>query len=86
MRIYKGKIEARNEGISLYTFLRIFSRKINILKKTKLGSRELNKIDDMNAKIIAVQFNQCFEIYYKNAEKMKKKIKVLRIFLYLNML
>ena len=38
MKVYKGKIEARSEGIiSLYTFLRISPRKINILKKTKLG-------------------------------------------------
>ena len=36
MRVYRGKIKARSEGISLYTFLRISSRKINILKKTKL--------------------------------------------------
>ena len=50
MRVYKGKIEARNEGIPLNTFFRISTRKINILKKTKLDSRELNKIDDMNVK------------------------------------
>ena len=30
MRVYKGKIEARNESISLYTFLRISPPKINI--------------------------------------------------------
>ena len=35
MRVYRGKIEARNEGISFYTFLRISPRKINILKNTK---------------------------------------------------
>ena len=34
MRVYKGKIEARNKGIPLYTFLRISPRKINILRKT----------------------------------------------------
>ena len=45
----KGKIEARNEGIFLYTFLRKISpRKINILKKTELSLRELNEVDDIN--------------------------------------
>ena len=63
MRVYKGKIEARNGGIPLYTFLRISPRKINILKKTKLGSRELNEIDDINVKKYAPQFNEYFEIY-----------------------
>ena len=48
MRVYKGKMEARNESISLYTFLRISPRKINIFKKTKLDPRELNELDDMN--------------------------------------
>ena len=50
MRVYRGKIEARSEGISFYTFLRIFPRKINILKKLKLDPRELNEVDDMNVK------------------------------------
>ena len=50
MRVYKEKIEARSEGISLYTFLRISPRKINILKKTKLGPIELNKLNDKNVK------------------------------------
>ena len=50
MRIYKGKIEARSEGIPLYTFLRISPRKINIFKKTKMDPRELNKVDEMNIK------------------------------------
>ena len=50
MRVYKGKIEAKNETISLYTFLRISPLKINNLKKTKLGPRELNEMGDMNVK------------------------------------
>ena len=50
MRVYREKIKAKNEGIPLYTFLRISPRKINILKETKLGSRELNVVDDMNVK------------------------------------
>ena len=50
----QGKMEARNEGIFLYTFLRISSRKINILKKTKLGPKELNEVDDMIVKKKAV--------------------------------
>ena len=50
MRVHKGKIQARNESISLYTFLRISPRKIIILKKTKLNPRELNELDGMNVK------------------------------------
>ena len=50
MRVYKGKIEARNGGIPLYTFLRISPRKINILKKTNLDPRELNQVDEINVK------------------------------------
>ena len=50
MRVYKGKMEARNESIFLYTFLRISPRKINILKNPKLGLRELNELNDMNVK------------------------------------
>ena len=49
-RVYKGKIEPGNESIPLYTFLRIFLRKINILKKTKLGPIEFNAVDDKNIK------------------------------------
>ena len=72
MRAYRGKIEARSENILLYTFLRISPRKINILKKTKLGPRELNEVDEMNVKKNAAQFNEYFEIYYENVKKMKK--------------
>ena len=50
MRVYKGKMDARNEGIFLYTFLRISPRKINILKNSKLDLRELNELNDMNEK------------------------------------
>ena len=46
----QGKIEARNEGISLYTFLKISPRKIYNLKKTKVYLRELNKVNVMNVK------------------------------------
>ena len=81
MRVYKGKIEVRNEDISLYIFLRISPRKINILKKTKLGSRELNEINDMNVKKMAAQFNEYFEIYYKNVKKMKKNKSAQKIFI-----
>ena len=72
MRVYKGKIEARSEDISLYTFLRISSRKINTLKRTKLNQVEINEVDDMNIKITTAQHNENFEIYYKNIKKMKK--------------
>ena len=85
MRVYKGKIEARNKSISLYTFLKISPRKINISKKTKLGPRELNEVNDMNVKKNTTQFNQYFEIHYKKVKKWKK-IKVLRIILYWSML
>ena len=73
MRVYKGKIEVRNEGISLYTFLRISPRKINILKTPKLDPRELYEVNVMNVKKNTVQFNEYFEIYCKNVKKMKKK-------------
>ena len=66
-------MEARNEGTFLYTFFRISPQKINILKNSKLGPRELNELNDMNVKKNVVQFNQYFETYYRNAKKMKKK-------------
>ena len=55
MRVYKEKIEARNEDISLYTFLRISPRKNNILKRTKLGPVELNDFDDMKVAAATIQ-------------------------------
>ena len=63
-------MEARNEGISLYTFLRISPRKINILKKTKLHRRELNKLNDAN-----VKKKMLFNLYniLKTTIKMPKK-------------
>ena len=69
MRVYKGKIEARNESISLYTFLRISPRKINILKKTKLNPRELNGVNDMNVKKILLNLINIL----KSITKMSKK-------------
>ena len=50
MRVYKGKIETRSEGISSCTFFGISPRKINISKKNKLVPIELNEIDGMNLK------------------------------------
>ena len=50
MRVYRGKIEPRNEGIPLYAFFRIFPQKINILKKIKLGFIELNKVYEVHVK------------------------------------
>ena len=73
MRIYSGKIDARSEGISLCPYLRVSPQKINIVKKTKLGLRELTEVDYMNVKKNATQFNEYFEIYYKNFKKMKKE-------------
>ena len=72
MRVYRGKIEARNEGISLYTFLRISPRKINILKKTKLGPRELNELNVMNVKKMLLNLTN-IKNYYRNVKKIKKK-------------
>ena len=69
MRVYRGKIETKIEGISLYTFLRISPRKINILKKTKLGPRELNKVDDMNVNKIMLNLTNIL----KSTTKMSKK-------------
>ena len=73
MRVYKGKMDARNGGTFLYIFLSISPRKINISKNSKLGLRELNELDDMNAKKNITQFNQYFETYYINAQKNEKK-------------
>ena len=69
MRVYKGKIEVRNASISLYTFLRISPRKINILKKTKLGLRELNELNDMNVKKVLLNLTNIL----KSTAKMSKK-------------
>ena len=64
MRVRRGKIEAKSKGISLYTFLRISPRKMDIFKKTKLNPREFKELDNMNVKKNATQFNEYFEIYY----------------------
>ena len=69
MRVHRGKIVARSEGISLYTFLRISPRKINILKKTKLGPRELNKVHDMNVKKLLLNLTNIL----KSTTEMSKK-------------
>ena len=79
MRVYKGKIEARSEGIFLYIFLGISPRKINILKKTKLGPRELNEVDGVNVKKALLNLTNILKSTTKSPKKMKK-IKVLRIF------
>ena len=81
MRVYKGKMEARNEGTFLYTFFRISPQKINILKKTKLGPRELNELNDMNAKNMLLNLANILKPTIEMSKKIKK-IKVLRIFLY----
>ena len=73
MRVYKGKMEARNEGIFLYTFLRISPRKINILKKTKLSPRELNEADKMRARKMLLNFMNILKAKLQKCRKMKKK-------------
>ena len=77
MRVYKGKIEARSESISLYTFLRLFPRKINILKKTKLDLRELNELDDMNVKKVFLNLTNIL----KSTTKMPEKWKIIKVFI-----
>ena len=72
MRVYKGKIEVRSEDIPFYTFLRISPRKINILKKTKLGPRELNKVDDMNAKKMLLNLTNILKSTTKMSKDEKK--------------
>ena len=73
MRVYKGKIEARNEVIPLYTFLRISPRKINISKKTKLGPKELNQIDEINGKKMLLNLTNILKSTTKMSKKMEKK-------------
>ena len=69
MRAYKGKIEGRNESIPLHTFLRISPQKINILKKTKLNSSELNELDDINVEKMLLNLTNIL----KSTKKMSKK-------------
>ena len=71
MRIYKGKIEAGSEGILFHTFQRISPRKINILKKAKLGPRELNEADNMNAKKMLLNLKNILKST-KKCQKMSK--------------
>ena len=62
-------MEARSEGISLYTFFRISRRKISILRKTKLGPRELNAVDDMNVNKMLLNLTNIL----KSTTKMPKE-------------
>ena len=72
MRVYRGEIEARSDGFSLFIFLRISPRKINILKKTKLGLRELNELDDRNVKKVLLNLTNILKSTTKMSKKMKK--------------
>ena len=72
MRVYKGKMDAKNGGTFLYTFLRISPRKINILKNSKLGLRELNKLNDMNAKKMLLNLSNILKPTIEMPKKMKK--------------
>ena len=65
----QGKIEAKSESILLYTFLKISSQKINILKRSKLGPIELNGIDDINVKKMV--FNSA-NILWSTTKRSKK--------------
>ena len=81
MGVYRGKIEARNEVISLYTFLRISPRKINILKKTKLGPRELNELDDMNVKKMLFNLTNILKSTTKMSKKMTRNKSAQKFFI-----
>ena len=72
MRVYRGKIEARSEGISLFTFLRISPRKINILKRTKLNPIKLNEANDMNVKKMLLNQTDIFKSTIKKSKNEKK--------------
>ena len=74
-------MEARNEGIFLYTFSRISPREINILKNPKLSPRELNELNDMNVKKMVFDLTNILKPTTEMPKKMKK-IKVLIIFSY----
>ena len=67
-----GISESRSEGISLYTFLRISPRKINILKKTKLGRRELNEVDDINVEKMLLNTTNVLKSTTEMSKKWKK--------------
>ena len=69
MRVYRGKIEAKNEGTSLCTFLRISPRKINILKKTKLDPREFSEVDEINVKNVLLNLTNILKIITKMSKK-----------------
>ena len=73
MRVYKGKMEAKNEDISLYTFLRISTRKINIFRKTKLSPREFNEINDINVKNMLLNLTSILKSTKKIPKKCQKK-------------
>ena len=85
MRVYKGKFGGRSEDISLYTFLRISSQKINILKRTKLHTIELNQIYDMNVKKALLILTNILKSTTKMPKKMKKN-RSAQNFSYFNML
>ena len=72
MRVYKGKLGGRSEGISLHTFLKITPRKIYVLKKTKLGLRELNEVDDMNVKRVLLNLTNILKSTTKRSKKCQK--------------
>ena len=69
MRVYKGKFGGRSEGIPMHTFLRVSSRKINILKIPKLGPRERNELNEMNVKKMLLNLT----IFLKFTTKRSKK-------------
>ena len=73
MRVYREKIEARSEGVSLYTFLKISPWKINILKKTKLGPKELNEVDDINIKRMLLNLANILKSTTEMSKKNEKK-------------
>ena len=81
MRVYRGEIEARSESIPLYTFLRISPRKINILKKNKLRPRDLNEVNDMNAKKLLLNLTNILKSTTKMSKKNEKNKSVQNFFI-----
>ena len=68
LRVYRGKVKLEMI-VSVYTFLRIPPRKINILKKPKLCPQELNEVNRHEFKKAAARFN---EYSWNLLEKSKK--------------
>lgn len=79
MRVYRGKIEARSESNSLYTFLKISPQKINTSKRAKLGPIEVNVAYTLNMKSTQVNITNILNVFIKS-KKSKKRIFFIEVF------